>query len=61
MKEDNGVVGIVIIFSILILFSLGIWVGSSLDIMSKERIEPVLKIEVNNGVADTTFVYGYNK
>ena len=57
MSEDNGAIGIVIIFSIFILFSLGLWVGSSLDLRSKEIINPDLRIQVINGVSDTTYIY----
>ena len=57
MSEDNGVIGIVIIFSIFALFCLGLWVGSSLNLKSKERLIPDLKIEIVNGVSDTTYIY----
>jgi len=57
MKEDNVVLGLVVISSVFGLFLLGLWVGSSLDLHSKERINPDLKIKIENGVSDTTYIY----
>lgn len=57
MKEDNGGLGAAIIFSAVIIFLLGMWIGSDLNLHSKERIEPDLKIEIVDGVSDTTYIY----
>lgn len=47
----------VILGLLVFIFGVGIGVISTTSVYSKEAIKPNYRIEINEGVVDTTFIY----